>query len=84
MVALSKLAVAAFVGFATAHPGENHEAHKIKREIVARDHAARLGARSLADCSSSAHAQALRTRSIQRRADTVKSLRQKRGIIARK
>ncbi|KAK6066925.1 hypothetical protein SCUP234_11870 [Seiridium cupressi] len=82
MVAFSKIAIAAFAGFAAAHPGEKHEAHKMKREIVARNHAARLGARSLSDCSGSAHALALRTRSIQRRADAVRNLRQKRGIEA--
>jgi PAB1-binding protein PBP1 len=80
MVAFSKLAVAAIAGFATAHPGEHHDAHHMKRELVARDHAARNGARSLAQCGNSAYAQALKTRSIQRRAEKVKSLRKERGI----
>lgn len=80
MVAFSKLAVAALTGIATAHPGEAHDARNMKREIAARDNAARAGARSLAQCGSSAHAQALKDRSIQRRAEKVKSIRQKRGI----
>ncbi|KAK9426148.1 putative Intradiol ring-cleavage dioxygenase [Seiridium unicorne] len=82
MVAFSKLAAAALAGFAAAHPGEVHDEHKMKREIVARDNQARVGARSLAQCGNSAHAQALKTRSIKRRAEKVKSLRQKRGIEA--
>ncbi|KAH8202842.1 hypothetical protein TruAng_003005 [Truncatella angustata] len=80
MVTFSKIAVAALAGFATAHPGEKHDEHKMKREIVARDNAARLGARSLAQCGNSAYAQTLKARSIQRRAEKVKALRQKRGI----
>jgi protocatechuate 3,4-dioxygenase beta subunit len=80
MVAFTTVVVAALAGFAAAHPGEKHDVHHMKREILARDNAARLGARSLAACGNSAHAQALKTRSIQRRADTVKSIREKRGI----
>ncbi|ETS80073.1 hypothetical protein PFICI_07602 [Pestalotiopsis fici W106-1] len=66
MVAFSKVAVAAFAGLVAAHPGEKHDAHKLKREISARDNYAR--------------AQALQARSIQRRAKKVENLRQKRGI----
>ncbi|KAI0134726.1 GPI anchored dioxygenase [Xylariales sp. AK1849] len=80
MVAFSKLTLAALASYAAAHPGEKHDDHHMKREIVARDHHARNGARSLAACGNLAHAQALRTRSIQRRAASVKSLREKRGI----
>ncbi|KAL7627453.1 hypothetical protein AAE478_001646 [Parahypoxylon ruwenzoriense] len=82
MVVLSKLALAALAGYAAAHPGEKHDALKMKRELVARDYAAQVGARSLAACSNSAHAQALKTRSIKRRAEAVKNIRQKRGIQA--
>ncbi|KAH8674127.1 Intradiol ring-cleavage dioxygenase [Xylariales sp. PMI_506] len=82
MVTVSKLALAALAGYATAHPGEKHSDHHMKREITARDNAARVGARSLSSCSNAAHSQALKTRSIQRRAETVKNLRQKRGIDA--
>ncbi|KAI0600999.1 Intradiol ring-cleavage dioxygenase [Biscogniauxia sp. FL1348] len=84
MVAISKLAGAAafFAGFSAAHPGESHSEHHMKRELVARDNAAALGARSLGSCSNSAASQALHARSLKRRADTVKNLRQKRGIKA--
>lgn len=83
MVAFSKVFLAAFAGFVAAHPGEKHDADHMKREIVARDNAARVAARSLAACGNSASALALKRRSIQRRAEAVKSLRQKRNIKAR-
>ncbi len=83
MVAISQLCLAALAGYAVAHPGEHHDAGKMKRELVARDHAARVGARSLASCSTSASATALNKRSVQRRAEVVKNLRQKRNIQAR-
>ncbi|KAI0387491.1 aromatic compound dioxygenase [Hypomontagnella monticulosa] len=82
MVTLTNLALAALAGFAAAHPGEKHDAQQMKRELVARDYAAQVGARSLASCSSSGPAQALKKRSIKRRAEAVKKIRQKRGIHA--
>lgn len=82
MVAFTNLALAALAGYAVAHPGETHDAHHMKRELVARDNAAQLGARSLASCSNSAASQALKKRSIKRRANAVKNIRQKRGIQA--
>lgn len=83
MVALSKLAIAAFAGYAIAHPGEKHDAAHMKRELTARDNAARNGARALGSCSNSVGAQALKKRSIQRRADAVSTIRQERGIKTR-
>ena len=83
MVAFSKAFLLAFASYASAHPGEAHDTHHMKREIVARDSAARVGARALSACSNSANALQLKSRSIQRRAETVKKLRQKRGIKAR-
>ena len=83
MVVLSKTLLAALAGVVVAHPGERHDAQHMKREIVARDAAARMGARSLAACGNSANALALKNRSIKRRAEAVKNLRQKRGIKAR-
>ncbi|KAF2995983.1 hypothetical protein G7054_g5715 [Neopestalotiopsis clavispora] len=80
MVAFSKVAIAAFTGLVAAHPGEKHDAHHLKREIAARDNYARFGARSLANCAGSTQAQALKARSIERRAKRVDNLRQKRGI----
>ncbi|KAI8947949.1 Intradiol ring-cleavage dioxygenase [Xylaria longipes] len=67
-------------GYATAHPGESHDANHMKRELVARDNAASIGARSLEACSNSAASQALKARSIKRRADAVRNIRQKRGL----
>ncbi|KAI0434615.1 Intradiol ring-cleavage dioxygenase [Xylaria sp. FL1042] len=83
MVAFSALALASaslLAGFATAHPGESHDHVKMKRELLARDNAAAIGARSLGSCSNSAASQALKARAIQRRAEAVKNIRQKRGI----
>ncbi|KAI1090153.1 Intradiol ring-cleavage dioxygenase [Rostrohypoxylon terebratum] len=82
MFAFTNLALAALAGYAVAHPGETHNAYHMKRELVARDNAAQLGARSLASCSNSAASQALKKRSIKRRANAVKNIRQKRGIQA--
>jgi PAB1-binding protein PBP1 len=83
MVGISKLAVALLVAAATAHPGESHDAQHMKREIVARDHAARAAARSLGSCANSEAARALKKRSVQRRAEVVKTLREKKGIKTR-
>lgn len=80
MVAFTNVALAALASFAAAHPGEKHSPSHMKRELDARDNAARLAARSLAACGNSEHALALKSRSIQRRADKVKSIREKRGI----
>jgi predicted xylose isomerase-like sugar epimerase len=80
MVAFSALALGLLVGCAAAHPGESHSAAHLKRELVARDNAAAVGARSLAACSSSTASQALKARSIKRRAEAVKNIREKRGI----
>lgn len=80
MVAFSKFSGLALVASAIAHPGEKHSASKLKRDLAIRDAHAQMGARSLAQCQNSAGSQALKKRSIQRRADTVKALREKRGI----
>ncbi|KAI1424427.1 Intradiol ring-cleavage dioxygenase [Xylaria sp. FL1777] len=83
MVAFPVLALASaslLTGYVTAHPGESHDHIKMKRELVARDNGAAVGARSLGACSNSAASQALKARSIQRRAEAVNKLRQKRGI----
>lgn len=80
MVAFSKLSGLALVASAIAHPGEKHSAAKLKRDLAIRDAHAQMGARSLAQCQNSAGSQALKQRSIQRRADTVNALREKRGI----
>ncbi len=84
MVAFSKIAVAAFAGYAVAHPGEKHNAGHMKRELAARDVAAQVGARSLAACSNKPHARALNQRSVTRRAQKVSDIRKQRGIATGK
>lgn len=75
---LSKMtgAVALLASVAAAHP----DPVNMKRELAARDNHAAMGARSLSTCSNSASSQALKKRSINRRAEQVKALREKRGI----
>lgn len=81
MVAFSKFtAGVALVAGVLAHPGEQHNDEQIRREIEARDLHAAHGARALAQCSNSATARSLKQRSVQRRADKVKALREARGI----
>ncbi|KAI0197287.1 Intradiol ring-cleavage dioxygenase [Xylaria flabelliformis] len=83
MVAFPALILASaslLTGYATAHPGESHDASHMKRELAARDNAASVGARSLGACSNSAASQALKARSIKRRAEAVRNIRQKRGL----
>jgi hypothetical protein len=55
----------------------------MKREIVARDHAARMAARSLGSCANTEGARALKQRSIKRRAEKVRSLREEKNIKTR-
>jgi hypothetical protein len=86
MVALPTVVLATaslLVSLTAAHPGECYSHVYMKREIIARDNAASVGARSLAASSNSAAAQAFEARSIKRRAEVVKNLHQKRGIAAR-
>lgn len=84
MVSFSKISVGLACSAAMgvfAHPGEQHPGHEhIRREIEARDHNAALGARALSQCSNTASARRLKQRSVQRRAETVNSLRKARGI----
>lgn len=77
----ASLAVSSIVGSVFAHPGEVHTEEEMKREID--EHvAAQVKARaSLAACSSSPAALALRARAIERRAATAQALREKRGIV---
>ncbi|KUI61554.1 hypothetical protein VP1G_08743 [Cytospora mali] len=83
MVAFSKfIAGLTLTAGALAHPGEHHADEEIRREIEARDQHATLGARALAQCSGGAAARSLKQRSVQRRADRVKALREARGITA--
>ncbi|KAL1847835.1 hypothetical protein VTK73DRAFT_10256 [Phialemonium thermophilum] len=82
MGALAHLLVLALVALTRAHPGESHSPGVLRREIVARDHAADRASRSLGQCAGSAAARALRERAVRRRAKKVQELREKRNIQA--
>ncbi|ORY60687.1 uncharacterized protein BCR38DRAFT_487756 [Pseudomassariella vexata] len=83
MVAFTKLtrAVTLLAGYAAAHPVPKSSAY-MKKELVVRDHHAANGARYIGGCSNSASAQALKARSVKRRIESVKSIREKCGIKA--
>ena len=84
MVYFSKLAgavaAACTIGSAVAHPGEHHDAHHLKREISARGQMADAAKRSIDSCSGSLKARNVADRSTARRAETLRNLREKRGI----
>lgn len=83
MVQISKLAIAisaACLAPVIAHPGEHHDHHAIKREIIARDQMASAAKRSLDSCSGSLKHRQLNARSVARRAEAARSLRAKRDI----
>ncbi|KAH8817978.1 Intradiol ring-cleavage dioxygenase [Hyaloscypha sp. PMI_1271] len=84
MVYFSKLATAVAAAClattAIAHPGEHHDHAAIKREIVARNQMASAARRSIDSCSSSLKHRELSARSIARRAETLHSIRNARGI----
>ncbi|CAK4035001.1 GPI anchored dioxygenase [Lecanosticta acicola] len=84
MVNFAKIAAlaAAVVAPVTAHPGEKHDAAKVKRDIVAREHWAHVGKRSLDACSSTESAKRFARRNIERRARIARELREKRGITS--
>jgi hypothetical protein len=88
MVYISKLAGAVVaVCLATsagAHPGEHHDHKAIKREIQARNQMATAAKRSIDSCSNSLKHRELNARSISRRAETARALRQARGIKSSK
>ncbi|RAL58768.1 hypothetical protein DID88_009182 [Monilinia fructigena] len=85
MVQIYKLALAlalsAFcVAPGIAHPGEHHDHHAIKREVIARDQMASAAKRSLESCSGSLKHRQLNARSVARRAAAARNLRAKRDI----
>lgn len=84
MVYIAKVAAAVaavcFAGSAIAHPGEHHDHAAIKREVKARDQYAAAGKRALDSCSNSLKARELNSRSVARRAQRARSLRERRGI----
>ncbi|OJJ32504.1 hypothetical protein ASPWEDRAFT_140372 [Aspergillus wentii DTO 134E9] len=78
----SKLLLATLVTPLFAHPGEKHDPHAVKREIHTRDVLASSGKRALDACSTTLGARHLHAKNVKRRAQTVDSLRKKRGITA--
>ncbi|KAF6803610.1 GPI anchored protein [Colletotrichum sojae] len=84
MVRLSALSAAglALCGAVSAHPGEHHSHDTMKRNIQLRDNVAAIGQRSLSTCSNSAGAQQMKARAVQRRAQKVNEIRQKKGLKA--
>ncbi|RDW82958.1 aromatic compound dioxygenase [Coleophoma crateriformis] len=87
MVYIAKVAAAVaavcFAGSAIAHPGEHHDHSAIKREVKARDQFAAAGKRSLNACSNSLKAREFNARSVARRAERARSLRERRGITTK-
>jgi hypothetical protein len=88
MVYFSKItiavAAACFAGLAIAHPGEHHDHLAIKREISARTQMASAAKRALDGCSSSLKHRELAARSVARRSQIAKDIRQRRGITSSK
>lgn len=80
----STLATASLLGLTLAHPGEKHDHAKIRREVHARDLRAAAAKRSLGACENSIKHRSLMERSVARRAQTLNSLREKRGISVSK
>ncbi|KAI5921759.1 Intradiol ring-cleavage dioxygenase [Camillea tinctor] len=77
---LAPLATSVLLGQALAHPGEQHTAEQIKREISAQHRANHKMARALERCANNPSYVARRERAVTRRSETAKSLRQKRSI----
>lgn len=67
-----------------AHPGEHHDHHAIKRQVQVRDRMASIAKRSIDSCSNSLKHRELTARSVARRSETARDLRQKRNIQGRK
>lgn len=85
MVCLSKIAAAVcFASSVIAHPGEHHDLEDIKREVKARDQMASAAKRSIDSCSNSLKHRELNARSIARRAEVARDIRQKRNIQSSK
>ncbi len=84
MVYISKLAcavaAACLAGSVVAHPGEHHDPAAIRREVAARNQMAHAAKRSINSCSSSVKAREVAARSVARRAEVARDLRQKRNI----
>ena len=80
----SALAATSLLSLAAAHPGEKHDHAHIKRQIDARQLRAAAAKQSLGACENSLKHRDLMARSVQRRANALNSLREKRGISVSK
>ncbi|PQE27925.1 gpi anchored dioxygenase protein [Rutstroemia sp. NJR-2017a BBW] len=84
MVHISKVAAAVtafcLASSSVAHPGEHHDHHAIKREVIARDAMASAAKRSLDSCSGTLKHRQLTARSIARRSEKARQLRAARNI----
>ncbi|EPE02582.1 gpi anchored cell wall protein [Ophiostoma piceae UAMH 11346] len=79
MVAITNTLLLGAAALVAAH-GKHHSPEEMKREIMARDHAAHVGARSLGQCAGSDAALSRRKRAVERRAAKVKELRARNNI----
>jgi aconitase A len=76
----SAVAAAWFVGCTVAHPGEHHDQTAVKRQITERDQMASAAKRSIDSCSNSLKHRQVAARSVARRAQAARDLRQQRNI----
>ncbi|KAK5687373.1 hypothetical protein LTS10_001511 [Elasticomyces elasticus] len=83
MFKLSVFVAALCASLGAAHPGEHHDQKEVAKQIMARDFWASHARRSTAKCETSKAYQALKQRSVTRRAQAVKDLRQKRGVVSK-
>ena len=76
----SAVAAAGLFASAVAHPGEHHDAAEMKHHIAVRNARAAASKRALDACQTKASHQQLNQRSVARRAQVVRELREKKGI----
>jgi len=77
---LQSLAALSLFGFTLAHPGERHDEKLVAREMEIRSAMAESQARELNECEGSFDVVSRRDRAIARRAETVRRLREERGL----
>jgi len=75
------LAASAFLGGALAHPGEEHTAEQIKRDIEARELAEAHARSAAAKCTGTTVHMERQARAAARRSLAAQLLREKRGIV---
>jgi protocatechuate 3,4-dioxygenase beta subunit len=74
------LAYLSFAQVAWAHPGETYTEDEIKREVARHEAAQTKAYRSLSECANSPTSLALKARAAERRVQTARALREKRGL----